>query len=122
MEPSGPSRKPRTPRARARSIFEQVSCSTPSDCTAIGIYSKKLGTFSTLAEAWNGTVWAIQPTPNPSGAADTFLNWGVVHLAPCLHGGRQLQRRQRRHDLRSHAGGALFVAEFQPAAGYREET
>ena len=61
------------PTGARESILEQVSCSTPSDCSAIGIYSKNLGTFSTLAEAWNGTVWAIQPTPNPSGAVDTFL-------------------------------------------------
>ena len=28
----------------------------------------------TLAKAWNGTKWAIQKTPNPSGSHETLLS------------------------------------------------
>jgi hypothetical protein len=37
-------------------------------CTAVGVYSKGSdGAQVTLAEAWNGTAWSVQSTPNPKG-------------------------------------------------------
>jgi len=51
-----------------------VSCTSASACTAVGYYRMQ-GSFrrSSLAEAWNGTSWSIQPTPHQS-AADHVLN------------------------------------------------
>ena len=43
-----------------------VSCVSATACTAVGNYF--LNSFRTLAEAWNGSTWTIQATPNPSGA------------------------------------------------------
>src|SRR6185437_3916022 len=41
-----------------------VSCTSAGACTAVGYYyNPGSNTTSTLAEAWNGTSWAIQPTP-----------------------------------------------------------
>jgi hypothetical protein len=45
-----------------------VSCPTASDCTAVGFSYANGGGILTLAETWNGTVWAIQPTANPPHA------------------------------------------------------
>jgi hypothetical protein len=60
--------------AGARSIsLGGVSCSTASACTATGTYTNSSGVPVTLAERWNGTAWAIQPTPNPAGATASFL-------------------------------------------------
>jgi hypothetical protein len=53
-----------------------VSCTSASACTAAGSYSTSASTGVTLAVRWNGTAWAIQPTPNPRGARDSFL-YGV---------------------------------------------
>jgi hypothetical protein len=43
-----------------------VSCTSATTCTAVGNYNTA-GKDVTLAERWNGTGWAIQPTPNPAG-------------------------------------------------------
>jgi len=48
-----------------------VSCTSSSSCTATGYYVSALGggqpsEVKTLAEAWNGTEWAIQSTPSSS--------------------------------------------------------
>jgi hypothetical protein len=51
-----------------------VSCSSATACTAVGYYTSSDGAFVTLAERWNGTTWAIQPTPNPSGGDNMVLN------------------------------------------------
>jgi hypothetical protein len=58
------------------SAFNGMSCTSASACTAAGYYTNSAGTYLTLAEHWNGTAWAIQKTPNPSGAQQSVL-YGV---------------------------------------------
>jgi hypothetical protein len=50
-----------------------VSCTSPNACTAAGAYIKG-NSIATLAEAWNGSAWGIQSTPNPAGARTSQLN------------------------------------------------
>jgi hypothetical protein len=54
-------------------FLDAVSCASASACTAIGYYLTGAGAFQTLAEAWNGTSWAIQATPAPTGSTGGFL-------------------------------------------------
>jgi hypothetical protein len=51
-----------------------VSCASSSSCTAVGDYTKRLGTTVTLAERWTGTRWSAQSTPSPEGAPSSALN------------------------------------------------
>jgi hypothetical protein len=51
-----------------------VSCLGITACTAVGNYFDSAGNQVTLAERWNGTRWAIQPTPNPTGASNSVLS------------------------------------------------
>jgi hypothetical protein len=46
-----------------------VSCTSASNCTAVGSSAT-----STLAERWDGTSWTIQSTPNPPGSTQIFLD------------------------------------------------
>jgi hypothetical protein len=46
-----------------------VSCSSATACIAVGFFGDT-GNYSTLAERWNGTRWAIQPTPAPGVESD----------------------------------------------------
>ena len=50
-----------------------VSCASATACTAVGYYITDLGLADTLAETWNGSDWAIQTTPNPSGNDSPIL-------------------------------------------------
>ena len=56
------------------SILYGVSCTSSSACTAVGEYDNSSDTDVTLAEAWNGSSWSIETTPNPSGGAPTALS------------------------------------------------
>lgn len=57
------------PAGSIASVFQEVSCPNETSCTADGSWvSGGGGSNQTLAEAWNGTSWSIQGTPNPSGA------------------------------------------------------
>ncbi|HEY3953980.1 MAG TPA: hypothetical protein VGM53_11425 [Streptosporangiaceae bacterium] len=52
-----------------------VSCATAHACTAVGQYfDRAKHRWRLLAEAWNGTAWAAQPTPAPSGSGTGFYH------------------------------------------------
>jgi hypothetical protein len=50
-----------------------VSCASASACTSAGYLTNGGNVGQTLAEAWNGTTWAIQPSPNPAGNTGAAL-------------------------------------------------
>jgi hypothetical protein len=53
------------PTESKRSSLSGVSCPSATACVAVGSYDNSAGDPATLAEAWNGTSWVIQPTPHP---------------------------------------------------------
>jgi len=56
-----------TPSGMTDSYLLGVSCSSSSDCEAVG-FSNASGDDATLTEGWNGTKWTLQTTPNPNGS------------------------------------------------------
>src|SRR5215472_7891750 len=64
---------PRLPGHQSGVLFG-VSCAAPNACTAVGLSSMPSGASRTLAEAWNGSAWSIQATPNVPSAANTYLS------------------------------------------------
>src|SRR4029079_8490556 len=63
-----------TPSGATSSALSEVSCTSAAACTATGYYTTSAGANQTLAENWNGTTWAIQSTPTPSGATSSGLS------------------------------------------------
>jgi hypothetical protein len=61
------------PSGALDSFLDGVSCTSASACTAVGWYETSPGAYDTLAESWNGSAWAVQSTPNPSGASASYL-------------------------------------------------
>jgi hypothetical protein len=61
------------PPGAVRAFLIAVSCSSTTSCTATGFYNKSSGAQFTLAEHWDGTSWAIQPTPTSTSATDLQL-------------------------------------------------
>jgi hypothetical protein len=51
-----------------------VSCTSATNCTAVGDLETSGGVEQPLAEHWNGSSWAIQAAPVPSGAAESELD------------------------------------------------
>jgi hypothetical protein len=61
------------PSGATTSEFSGVSCTAANACVSVGFDEGGSGDEVTLAEVWNGTIWAIKPTPNPSGATTSEL-------------------------------------------------
>lgn len=45
-----------------------VACSSSTDCVAVGELEESAGYVETLVESWDGSSWAVTPSPNPSSA------------------------------------------------------
>jgi hypothetical protein len=65
---------PAIPAGATSSVLGGVSCTSATACVAVGHYVTASGAQKTLAEQWNGGVWTIQATPNPSGASQANLS------------------------------------------------
>lgn len=52
------------PTGATGASFRAVSCVSATHCAAAGLYSTGSEQDFSLAERWNGTNWALQPTPN----------------------------------------------------------
>jgi hypothetical protein len=50
-----------------------ISCTSSEACTAVGHALNSTGTEVTLAERWNGKVWALQEPANPAEAKSSSL-------------------------------------------------
>ena len=98
-----------TPAGSITSQLQGVSCTATSACTAVGGYGDPGGPWPTLAERWNGTGWAIQPTPNPVAARSSLL-YGVScpTSAACTAVGEYLDT----------AGDELMLAERWNGIGW----
>jgi hypothetical protein len=70
------------PHGAQFSELNAVSCTAAAACVAVGDYVNSSGVDVTLAERWNGTRWAIRPTPNPAGAQSFSVLTGLSCTAP----------------------------------------
>ncbi len=95
-----------------------VSCSSASACTAVGDAVTSAGASVTVAERWNGTAWAIQSTPSPSGAAATYLN-GVSCAAAsaCTAVGQYVTSAGATVPLAERWNGTAWAVQSTPSPG-----
>jgi hypothetical protein len=65
------------PGGSVQGLLNGVSCTSPSDCLAVGYYDTGTsGQYEfNLAERWNGTSWSIQKPPSPDPTGLDNLNW-----------------------------------------------
>jgi hypothetical protein len=63
-----------TPAGGNSAGLSAVSCSSATACEAVGSYFNNSFLQVTLAEVWNGSAWAVQHTPNPTGSIGSSLD------------------------------------------------
>ena len=62
------------PEGAVQTTLLDVSCTpSPTRCTAVGGWRNSKGEQFTLAYRYNGSTWARQSTPNPSGSPESVL-------------------------------------------------
>jgi hypothetical protein len=74
---------PALPAGAHGASLSGVSCTATTACTAVGGYLDSGGNSHTLAERWNGSAWAIQTTPTPSGTGSTLAGVSCSSSTAC---------------------------------------
>jgi hypothetical protein len=67
-----------------------VSCIGSTDCFAVGYHHNARGVSETLIERWNGTSWAVDPSPNVSGGFNSLRGVYCVSSTYCIAVGSYL--------------------------------
>ena len=65
------------------SSLDAVSCTSPTACTAVGYSETSDENIVTLAEKWNGTAWALESTPNPTGMYPALASVSCTSVTAC---------------------------------------
>ncbi|MGA2210704.1 MAG: hypothetical protein ABSH30_13810 [Acidimicrobiales bacterium] len=103
------------PSGAEGSSLSGVSCTGASSCTAVGDYSDGSGGEETLVEAWDGTSWSIQATPNPSGAQESGLSGVSCTLASaCTAVGSSTDSSDNQTTLAESWDGGSWSIEATP--------
>lgn len=104
------------PVGATASELQADTCLSTTSCVAVGHYTTGLGTFS-LAEAWNGTSWSIQSTPNPAGATDSRLR-GVscAVITACIAVGYSIDSRGVKSAMAQRGNSGSWSLQTLPAA------
>lgn len=91
-----------------------VACGNARACISVGDYTGSIG-YLTLAERWNGTSWAIQPTPNPAGEKNDILS-GLSCVGPrwCTAVGYSLTARSVQTALVEAWNGRTWTIQPTP--------
>jgi len=92
------------PSGATTSVLLGVSCTAANACVSVGD-DQGAGDQVTLAEVWNGTKWAVQPTPVPSGATYSTLKGVSCTAASCVGAG----------SYDNISGGSVTLAEAEGA-------
>lgn len=103
------------PAGGTQGTLSAVSCRFASNCTAAGDYITSSGAHETLAEHWNGSTWAVQPTPDPSGATGSYLT-GVScgSATTCTAVGYYLDSSGSNQPLAEHWDGTAWAIQATP--------
>jgi hypothetical protein len=67
--------------------LDGVSCPSASSCTAVGSYETASGVAQTLAEAWDGTTWSIQTSPNLTLGNNALVGVSCLSASACTAAG-----------------------------------
>ncbi len=61
-----------------------VSCSSATNCVAVGSAQSSESVSQTLIESWNGTTWSVVPSPDPGNPGSSFNNLSAVSCASAI--------------------------------------
>ncbi|GAC1583062.1 MAG: hypothetical protein NVS3B24_21550 [Candidatus Dormibacteria bacterium] len=71
-----------TDASHTNALFS-ITCTDSTNCWAVGARTDARGTFQTLAERWDGTVWKLVSSPNVGTGANLLLSVTCISSSDC---------------------------------------
>ncbi len=94
-----------------------VTCTSGSDCWAVGTRVSGVEENQTLIEHWNGSAWAIVPSPNPDPRNSAFSGVACASASQCWAGGSYYDGTAERTSIAQWNGSAwATVTSPSPSA------
>ena len=98
-------------------MLDGIACPAPSTCTAVGLSADGSISGFTLAEHWDGTTWAIQPTPNPGGTTYAELDSIACPSASTCTAAGSASGHGPSTTLAEHWDGTTWAIQPTPSPG-----
>jgi hypothetical protein len=83
--------------------LQDVSCTSATACTAVGVSLSGSVTLKTLIESWNGTSWAIEPSPDRGIYTNYLFGVSCLSATACTAAGFS--------ELKNHVNQTLIESE-----------
>jgi hypothetical protein len=101
-------------------VLDGVSCTSPTNCSAIGYYDvPRLETSDTLVEHWDGKTWKIVASPNAAGGASSLLGVSCPTALSCIAVGEIFEGAGPSGTFAEHWNGkAWSLTPYPPSAGF----
>ena len=106
-----------SPVGARRSYLWAVSCASPTACTATGSYETASRKHVTLAEAWNGTSWSIQPAPRLAPGRSSLFGVSCPSSGACTAVGTRTVRGKQVPLAEAWNGSSWSVEHVPSQAG-----
>ncbi|MHB1433313.1 MAG: hypothetical protein ACYCVZ_14480 [Streptosporangiaceae bacterium] len=106
----------------ANNFLYAVAATSPSNAWAVGSY-RKSGAWHTLIEHWNGTAWAVTPSPSPGGVSTNAhipsnALYSISAVSPTdIWAVGKYQRRNDMQTLTLHWNGRIWTRVPSPNVG-----
>ena len=109
---------PPDPAATRGVVLNDVSCSSPTSCFAVGYSSADYSTQTAVIDKWNGSVWSSVPAPTPPAPASDTNLVGVAcpAAASCFAVGTGIEFRDSSYGLIEHWDGTSWANASSPIA------
>jgi hypothetical protein len=101
--------------------LESVSCTSSTECTAVGFFRGALGVDETLAIGWDGSQWTLEPASNPPGSPHSWLFGVSCSSGPtCTAVGASELEGGHEATLAERWDGSEWAIQATPNPGDRE--
>jgi hypothetical protein len=94
-----------------------VSCTSSSDCVAVGSSTSSETESQTLIESWNGTAWSLASSPNPGTSFDDLYAVSCIGSAYCVAVGDSENPSDYPQTLVESWNGTAWSVVTSPDAG-----
>jgi hypothetical protein len=106
-----------SPASATQIELQAVACPKVTRCEAVGSYNNSSGGFSTLAERWNGTTWAVRATPNPGATQSALQAVACPTATECEAAGYQNNSSGVFVPLAEDWNGTTWAVQTTPSPG-----
>ncbi len=101
------------PKRPSSALLFGISCTSASNCWAVGEYQAATHATLDVIEHWNGTVWALAAGPNPS-SLNSLLAISCVNVSDCWAVGDHLNGADASLTLVEHWNGTMWSEMTNP--------